>query len=137
LLQFWGASHVPDELQSWVAEFPAHCVAPAVHVPWQDAGPPSATQVEPLHATAVPQLPLLSQVCTPWLEHCVVPGMHCPMHMPPTHAEFVQATAVPQFPLMSQVSTPFPKHRVAPGAHMPVQAPPTQAWLEHATALAH
>jgi hypothetical protein len=62
LLQFCGASHVPDELQSWMAELPEHCVDPAVHVPWQDAAPPSATHVEPLQATAVPQFPLLSQV---------------------------------------------------------------------------
>jgi hypothetical protein len=65
LLQLTGGSHVPDELHRCRAELPEHWVAVGVHEPWHDATPPSATHAEFAHATAVPQLPVLSQVCTP------------------------------------------------------------------------
>jgi len=36
-----------------------------------------------MHAIAAPKLPLMSQVCTPLLEHCAVPGTHVPVQAPP------------------------------------------------------
>jgi hypothetical protein len=74
---------------------PEHCKALFVHVPWQDATPPSATHVELMQATAIPQFPFWSQVCRPCGEHWVDPGTHWPTHFPPTHAELPQATGAP------------------------------------------
>jgi hypothetical protein len=68
-----------------------HWVAPGVHdpthAPW--------THAWLVQATAIPQLPVESHVCTPLPEHWVAPGEHEPEHAPETHAAPEQATAVP------------------------------------------
>jgi hypothetical protein len=60
-------------------------------------------------------------------EHRVEPGVHTPVHAPPTHADDTQALGLTQVPLVEQVSTLFPEHRVEFGAHTPVQLPLTHA----------
>ncbi len=136
-MQLTGAPRFPVESHVWKAELPAHCVVPGAHVPWHDAVPLVTTHAELPHATAVPQLPLLSQVCTPWPEHWVEPGTHCPTQAPPTHAEFAQGAGAPNVPVLSQVSMPLFEQVVAVGVHEPVHAPFTHAWFEHETALLH
>jgi hypothetical protein len=74
---------------------PEHCSTPGLHVPWHDATPEVTTHAELGHATAVPQFPELSQVCTPSAEHWVEPGRHWPTHAPFTHAWLVHATGAP------------------------------------------
>ena len=81
------ASHV------WTAELPEHCVAPGLHAPWHDAAPPLTTHAEPVHATAVPQFPVPSHVCTPWPEHRVEPGTHWPTQAPPECSQQMGAPA--------------------------------------------
>jgi hypothetical protein len=128
-----GVPHMPEVSQYWTAELPEHCESYGLQVPWHDAMPPFTTHAEFVQAMAALQFPF----CTPWAEHWVDPGTHCPMHVPPTHAEFAQATGDPYDPLALQVSTPLFEHVVAAGAHDPTHAPLTQAWFEHATALLH
>lgn len=107
-------------------------------MPWHDATPASTLQVAGLvQATAAPQLPLESQVCTPPLPHCVAPGTHEPTQLPLTHAELLQAVPAPQLPVESQVSTLLPTQRDAPTAQTPVHAPLAQVWLVQATVLPH
>jgi hypothetical protein len=127
LVQEIGTLQLPVLSHTWMAELPAHCELPVSHVPWQEAGPASATHEEFMHATAAPQFPLASQVCTPPAEHWVVPGTHCPWHAPPTHAEFTQATGDPYVPVPSHVSTPLFEQTVAVGVHDPTHTPLTQA----------
>jgi hypothetical protein len=128
---------MPVESQVWMAEAPEQYACPALHVPWHDATPPVTTQAEFEQATAAPQLPVVSQVSTPWAEHCVAPGTHCPMQALPTHAEFAQATGVPYCPFEPHVSTPLFEQVCAPGVHEPTHAPLMHAWFEQATALPH
>ena len=118
---------MPVASQVCTAELPEHCVAPGLHVPWHDAVLPFATHAELVHGTAVPQFPLLSQVCTPWPEHWVDAGTHCPMHAPPTHAEFVQAAGAPNVPVASQVSIPLFEQVFVVGVHEPTHTPFEQA----------
>jgi hypothetical protein len=108
-------------------ELPVHCVSPGLHVPWHDAVPPSTEHAEPLHATAVPHVPMAVHVSTPCAEHWVAPGTHWPSHAPLTHAEFAHATGELQAPLAPHVSTPLFEHRVAPGVQTPAHAPLTHA----------
>ena len=70
------------------------------------------TQVELVHATAVPQAPAEVHVWTPLPEHCTAPGVQTPVHAPLTHAWLLHATAVPQVPLALHVWTPLPEHCV-------------------------
>jgi hypothetical protein len=127
LAQLMGAPHVPELPQPWIAALPEHSVDPGLQVPSQDAGPPSATHAEFVHATGLFHFPELSHVCTPWFEHSVDPGTHCPTHAPPTHAELAQGTAADHVPVGLQVSSPLFEHMVAAGVHDPTQAPLTQA----------
>jgi hypothetical protein len=70
LVQVTGVPHMPDALHNWTAELPEHCVAPGLHVPWHEATPASATTHAAFpQATAAPQFPVLSHVCTPWPMH--------------------------------------------------------------------
>jgi hypothetical protein len=89
-----------------------------------------------VHAAGVPHDPVPLHVSTPLPEHCVVVGVHDPVHAPMTHAELEHATGMPHAPPL-HVSTPLPPHCVWPGAHMPVQAPLTHVWLVHATGVPH
>jgi hypothetical protein len=105
---------------------------------------PQATQAPLVHvcvsavqAEAVPHWPLALQVWTALPEHCVVPGVHTPVHAPLTQAEEVHADAAPHWPLALQVCTPLPLHVVPPGVHTPVQAPFTHAWFVQAAAVPH
>jgi hypothetical protein len=61
---------------------PEHCVAPGVHTPVQAP----ETHAALVQAWAVPQLPVVSQVCTASPEHRVWPGVQTPVHAPLTHA---------------------------------------------------
>jgi len=63
--------------------------------------------------------------------HCVVPGVHEPLHIPPEHSMKGHVDAVPQVPLALQVATPVPEHSVAPGTHDPVHPVPpvAHAWV--------
>jgi hypothetical protein len=67
--------------------------------------------VEPLQATAVPQVPLDWHVCTPLPEHCVAPGVHTPVQAPAWHT-YVQAVVPPKVPSDWQVWTLLPLHVV-------------------------
>ena len=113
-----------------------HCIAPGEHTPEQDP----ATHAWLLQATAVPQCPVASQVCTPFvvLAHCVTPGVHTPVHAPLTQAWFVHPLTGPQLPVDVHVWTPSPEHCVAPGLHA-THAPERQelALPEHATGEPH
>ncbi len=90
--------HVPIELHvCGCSGFEGlHWVAPGEHTPEQAPD----TQAWLVHATALPQWPVVSQVCTPLLvvEHCVVLGLQTPLHAPPTHAWLVQRAVFPQLP---------------------------------------
>jgi hypothetical protein len=92
------------------------------------------------HATAVPQLPVASHVCTPLVvvEHCVAPGVQTPVQAPLAQAWLLQGAAVPHDPLALHVWTASPEHCVAPGLQA-THAPPrhTGAPLEHASAAPH
>lgn len=105
---------------------PSQLRVPAPH-PTQ--APPVQVCVSGVHAAAVPHWPLELQVWTALPEHCVVVGVHTPVHAPVTQAEDVHAVAVPHWPLALHVSTPLPLHRVPPGEHTPVQAPFKHAWF--------
>jgi hypothetical protein len=53
----------------------------------------------PVHATAVPKLPVASHVCTaPLPEHCVCPVVHTPEQTPDTHVWLLQAVSFFQVP---------------------------------------
>jgi hypothetical protein len=64
-----GTPQWPVESQYWTAALPEHSESFVVQVPWHDATPPSATQVEFMQATAAPQFPFPSHVCRPCAEH--------------------------------------------------------------------
>jgi len=84
-----------------------------------------------VHGTAEPHVPLAEQVSVALPAHRVVPGVHTPMHAPPTQADETQGVLLPHAPLDEHVSTLLLTHRVAFGVQTPVQLPPTHAWLEH------
>ncbi len=56
-----------------------------------------------------------------------MPGTHCPVHPPPTHAELTHAAGAPYAPLALQVSIPLFAQVVVVGVHEPMQAPLTHA----------
>jgi hypothetical protein len=114
---------------------------PDVHVFEPQAGPlhtPCPTQpfvhAEPLF----PHWPIVLHTCGCAPTHCLVPGVHMPVHvagLPGVHAEFMQVTGLPQLPVLSHVSIPLFEHCVAPGVHTP-QAPPMQL-TGHVLVVAH
>jgi hypothetical protein len=123
----------------WIDEVPAHCVAPAAHVPWHDAVPVPMTHVAAPQDTAVPHAPVLSHVCTPLLMHCVSPGAQAPWQTPETHACPVHVVGVPQLPVASHDATPLLWHVFWPGSQTPWQVPAlaTHVWLVQFTAVCH
>jgi hypothetical protein len=77
------------------------------------------------------------QTCRLLPEHCVVPGLHDPVHTPDTHVEFVHGDALPNVPFGEHVSTPLLLQVVSPGAQLPTQAPPMQVAPEHPAGVPH
>jgi hypothetical protein len=82
------------------------------------------------------------------VEHFVAPGVHCPVHAPPTHAWLLHADGVPQLPAALQVDTALSEPPSAPVAHsveFGAQTPwhdavpegPPHAWLAHVVAVPH
>ena len=107
---------------------PEHWVAPGVHEPVQ--APPAHAWL--VHASAVPQVPVASQVWTPLPEHWVAPGRarrRCTRR--PRTPGWCRRRAFPT-PVASHVCTPLPEHWVAPGAQTPAQAPLTHALVHGA-----
>lgn len=129
-LPHWPPVHVCRPL-------PEHCVLPEVHEP--EHAP--AVQAPLAQETAVPQLPLESQVCTPLPTHWTASGTQVPPHDATPEALTTHAaehgTDAPQLPVPSQVSTPLTAHCVVPWAQTPVQPPLTQVWLPQSDALPH
>jgi hypothetical protein len=70
----------------------------------------------------------------PW--HRFAPGVHTPVHWPPTHAK-VHAAAEDQLPLESQLCGTLPEHWSEPGAQLPVHAPALQTFVQTAPFAAH
>jgi hypothetical protein len=80
---------------------PEHWVVPGVHDPVQLP----LTHAWLVHAVAVPQSPVVSQVCVAALpEHWVVPGVQTPEHAPLTHACLVHEIGEPKDPDALHVS---------------------------------
>lgn len=61
---------------------PLHCTAPGEQTPEQAP----LTQAWFTQATGPPQLPEVSQVCTPLPAHWTTPGLHTPVQAPLTQA---------------------------------------------------
>jgi hypothetical protein len=150
LVQLTAGPHIPLVSQVWTAAFPEQALAPGEQVPVQAPFEQTAAQ-----ATGAPHWPLLLHVWTPLptppsavVEQRVAPGVHEPVHEPPTHAWLVQVEGVPQLPVALHVATPLTEppsaavaHSVAPGEQTPVQEAlpldPVQAWLVQAVAVPH
>ena len=79
-----------------------------------------------VHATGLLHAPPELQVWTPLPEHCVAPGVHAPVHVPPLHALAQGAPLLCQAPVQSQVCGCWPLHCMAPGVQAPVQLPLAQ-----------
>jgi hypothetical protein len=138
LLPFWTQVWLPQSAgePSWpfdphdCRELPEHCAVPTVHEPVH--APP--LHVPTVQGTPVPQLPVLSQVCTPPLPHWVAFGEQTPWQaafpeLSTTHAWLLQAVPVFQAPVASQVCAAPLEHRIVLGAHTPWHPPLTQARL--------
>ena len=100
LMQRTGSPQVLPEPQV-CTPLPEHCVAPGVHEPLHTP----AVQLAIGHgAAAVPQLPVVSHVCTaPPAAHWVAPGAQTPWQSPLTHARPLHGEAGPHAPLGLQV----------------------------------
>jgi hypothetical protein len=105
-----------------------HTVVVGAHEPVQ----PPSMHAWLVQGVAVPQVPVPSQVCTPFDEHWEAPGVHA-SHAPFTQTGVppVQAVGLPQLPVGSQLCTPVPlvgsvppAHCVVFGEHTPPQQPP-------------
>ena len=68
-------------------------------------------------AVVLPHCPLLSHVWKLLPEHCFCPGLHDPLHIPPTHVPLPHATGLPYCPHASHVSTSPDAHCACPGVH--------------------
>jgi hypothetical protein len=62
-------------------------------------------------------MPLVSHVCALLPEHCFCPGVHDPLHIPPTQVPLPHATGLPYCPHAPHVSTPPDAHCACPGVH--------------------
>lgn len=129
----WPPPHDCGMLPPAPPSAPAQRTWLGAQTPWQAAPPvpasplaPDATQVWPVHAMAVPQVPADVQVWIPVKSavHCVCSGAQLPPHWPFMQVWFMQPTAIPQIPEVVQVSTALPEHRVSPGAQAPLASPP-------------
>ena len=82
--------------------------------------------------------PLLPQVCGCAPAHCIVPGLHTPVHFVPTHACPRQLTGAAHMPVGSQLWMSFGSaHWVWPGLHTPWHAPPTHVCPVHGAGVPH
>ena len=61
--------------------------------------------------------------------HCLLPGLHTPLHVPVPVHRYGHVVVVCQVPVPSQVCTAAPEQRTAPGVHVPVHAPLTHAYV--------
>ena len=61
-----------------------------------------------------------------------MPGVHTPVHAPPTHAWLVHEPALCHVPDPPHVWGCWPAHCTCPGAHTPWHDPETHVWFEHA-----
>jgi hypothetical protein len=119
-------SPLPEHWKVPAVQTPEHC--PLVQAPLP-------------HGTAVPHVPVASQVWSPVPMHWKVPGTQVPWHdaVPEltTHACAAHTTDVPQLPIELHVWTPLPEHCVVPGAQTPLQPPETQAWFPQSMGAPH
>ncbi len=83
-----------------------------------------------VHAAGIPHMPDMSQVSTPFPEHCVCEETQTPEQTPATHVCAVHAIGAPHMPVMSHDSTPLPEHWNVPGEHEPVHAPAAQTPMQ-------
>jgi hypothetical protein len=86
--QTWLMTHWPELLQMAVtgamslARRP-HDTALGLQTPVHELTPPVVVQTD--GQAELCHWPLASQVCSVAPEHCVVPGVHIPLHFPPLH----------------------------------------------------
>ena len=117
-------------LQVWVSvpQLPQDTgwVWPGPHTPVQAPD----THVWLLHVAGLPQLPVPSQVSTPFAEHCLEPGEHEPLHVPAPVQTYMHAE--PEFchaPVPSHFWGWLPLHCIALGVQAE-QVPALQTVLQ-------
>jgi hypothetical protein len=135
--------HAPPALQVWVSvpQLPQATgfVWPGAQVPAQLPVPGPDTHVALSQATSALHTPLGLHVSTPLLdaEHRVVPGVHCPVHAPATHAVSLQGVGVPHIPDTHACVAELPEHCTPPAGQGPVHTPAVQVEPVQSTAAPH